>query len=258
MKRKRSFRDLISIALLIFSACHVTGQSPDQSGCETWKLSVGGLTEADRNILRHQGVILRKEWIFADKLIPNCMLRIRMAWYFDKVIQGRVDIPVIRFGWLNANLIDAVVTKVWPAIAFSEAVPSDGSLGSEAWALLRQPWMSSITYGTLLQAELRRRGLSSEAIVTLLDRPARRVQPELVRLVDTSATARSVSLLERVGALILLDILGDGRAIRKLEEISARSLLAAIDRATIQGIVAKISQGDSILWTDLELLVSDR
>ena len=84
-----------------------------------------------------------------------------MAWYFERVIQGKSDEAVVRFGWLNSDLLNKIVSKVWPLIGLSAAIPNDGSFSSESWALLRQPWMDSRTLTSTLRDEIRLRGKSS-------------------------------------------------------------------------------------------------
>jgi hypothetical protein len=258
MTSQRMLFQLCRLAVLcLVGQWQVYAQSSEHA-CETWKSSIADLSERDRTLLARYGAIYRKEWHFSDQIVSDCALRVKMAWYFRRVIQGRIDAAVTRFGWMHSKAIDSVLERVWPLIAYSEALPSDGSFESEAWALLRQPWVSSETYGRVMQREIGERGLSRAAVFSLLERPTQTVRPDLLKLVNRSESGgRALPLAELVAALILLDILEDSAAIDKLKMILEGTIPSEAERAVIRTIVESIGRNEAIRWSDIEPLHSE-
>ena len=250
-------RTTLGAVILWLLAIQATAQEPDgqQGGaCAAWKRSVSKLAAEDQALLGREGVVLREDWIFSPSLIQSCELRFKMAWYFRKVVQGQVDLSVARFGWVNAAAISAVTRHVWPRIGTTSAIRRDGSLTSEAWALLRQPWIESSVLTLVLRDEIRHRGLSSEAVILLLDRPLPEMRADIKKYASKPAPGESVFVA--VAALVVLDILGDSSARAQAEffEQSARSP----DRPVLRRIVTKMSDGHPVLWSDLEPLLEER
>jgi len=155
---------------------------------------------------------------------------------------------------VNAAAISSVASHVWPRIGTTSAVRRDGNLASEAWALLRQPWIQSSVLAQLLREEIRRRGLSSEAVFLLLDRPLPEVRADIRRYADKPAHGESVFVA--VAALIVLDILGDDSARAEAEKLEKTA--RPLDSPVFQTIVNKMSGGRPVLWSDLEPLLEDR
>ena len=151
---------LIALAVMVLSTSlqPLLGETED---CRVWESKIKTLSSRDREALAQNGVIYRGVWIFSSRLIHSCDARQSVAWYFERVIQGKSDEAVVRFGWLNSDLLNKIVSKVWPLIGLSAAIPNDGSFSSESWALLRQPWMDSRTLTSTLRDEIRLRGKSS-------------------------------------------------------------------------------------------------
>ena len=230
----------------------------EQNACLDWELKVKGLSLRDRAALDKYGAIHRGDWLFSSRLIPSCSARHDVARYFERVIQGSRDESVVRFGWLNSDLLNRVVLKVWPLIGRSEVIPNDGSLSSESWALLRQPWMNSKTLTSMLRNEIRLRGLSTELVYTLMDRPLKPLRNDIkVYIRQGQLQQNDISLFTIASAFVLLNILGDAWAIELSTQLELRKGLTTEERGVISILNSKAANGQSILWSDLEPLVTD-
>lgn len=247
----------ISFAIICWSIS-VYPLNGEQRACLDWESKVKGLSFRERSTLDKYGVIHRSDWVFSSRLIPSCSARHDVAQYFERVIKGSRDESVVRFGWLNSDLLNRVVFKVWPLIGRSEAIPNDGSFSSESWALLRQPWMNSRTLILTLRDEIRLRGLSSEVVYTLMDRPQKSLAKDIRAVIRPSKLReKENSLFEVVSASVLLHILGDVRALELIKQLELRNGLSADERAVIAKLHPKATSGEPILWSDLEPLVTE-
>lgn len=256
MMRCRIRNTLMALVLWLL-AFQATAQVPDSQpggACAAWKRSLSKLVAEDQASLVREGVVLREDWIFSPSLIQDCDLRLKVAWYFRKVVQGQVDISVARFGWVNADAISSITRRVWPKIGTTSAVRRDGNLTSEAWALLRQPWIRSHDLALVLKDEIRHRGLSSEMVFLLLDRPLPEMRADIKKYAPKPAPGESVFIA--AGALVLLDILGDDRAQGQLELLEQSA--SSADRRVLRDIVSKMSAGHPVMWSDLEPLLEAR
>lgn len=237
------------------SASPLLGEKND---CLDWESKVKRLSVRDRTALDEYGAIRRSGWVFSSRLIPSCMVRLDVAQYFERLIQGSRDESVVRFGWLNSELLNRVVLKVWPLIGRSEAIPNDGSFSSESWALLRQPWMDSRTLISTLRDEIRFRGLSPEAVYTLMERPLKPLENEIKAYVlQERLPQKEMSIFTIASAFVLLHILGDAQAAKLLSQLELREGLTAEERAVIATLNSKSTTGQPILWLDLEPLVRE-
>lgn len=230
----------------------------EQKDCLDWESKIKGLSFRDRAALDKYGAIHRGDWVFSSRLIPSCRARHDVAQYFKLVIQGSRDESVVRFGWLNSDLLNRVVLKVWPLIGRSEAIPNDGSFSSESWALLRQPWINSKTLTSTLRDEIRLRGLSSEVVYTLMGRPLKPLGNEIRAVIrEGKLQQKEISLFTIASAFVLLHILGDVRAIELFTQLELRNGLSTDERAVIAKLNSKATSGQPILWSDLEPLVTE-
>ncbi len=224
-------------------------------GCNTWESKYNTLSDKDKSLLNKDGVLYRGGWIFSRTMVTNCEQRARVAWYFERVIQGNLDESVVRFGWLNAGELSLIVSRVWPLIGFSPAIPTDGSMSSEAWALLRQPWLETKVLSKTLKREIQSKGLSPEAILTLLNRPIGSLGAVLNHI--SSGDAADVQLLSQVGATVLLEIVEGKKAEHRLKVIESTRSISKVDQAVIARLRQKSAQGQPVLWSDLEPLVKE-
>jgi hypothetical protein len=251
--------NVYSIAFAVICwAISVQQLQGEQKACLDWESKVKGLNFRDRSALDKYGAIHRSDWVFSSRLIPSCSARHDVANYFERVIKGSRDESVVRFGWLHSDLLNRVVLKVWPLIGRSEAVPNDGSFSSESWALLRQPWMNSSTLISTLRYEIRLRGLSSEVVYTLMDRPQKPLANDIRAVIRRSKLQKKESsLFEVASASVLLHIFGDVRAHELFMQLELRNGLSAEERAVIAKLHKKATSGEPILWSDLEPLVTE-
>ncbi|MBE0656857.1 MAG: hypothetical protein IH602_04150 [Bryobacteraceae bacterium] len=215
-------------------------------------MNLSKLTNEDMTVLRREGVVFRGEWFFAPSLIPDCDLRLKMASYFAKVIQGQTDVPVSRFGWLNSSSVASVTEHVWLRIG-SVAIPSDGNFTNEAWALLEQPWIPSKVLTRIVKRELRRGGLSPGAVYLLLLRPLPDLEGDLREL--AVRPKRNEPVFEAASALVLLNILGDKSSLKGIGELV--EIANPLERGAIMEISAKMLDDRPVLWPDLEKLLAD-
>lgn len=118
--------------------------------------------------------------------------------------------------------------------------------------------MSSRTLISTLRDEIRLRGLSSEVVYTLMDRPQKPLANDISAVIRPSKLRKMEnSLFEVISASVLLHILGDVRALELIKRLELRNDLSADERSVIAKLHTKATSGEPILWSDLEPLVTE-
>jgi hypothetical protein len=118
--------------------------------------------------------------------------------------------------------------------------------------------MNSKTLTTTLRDEIRLRGLSSEVVYTLMDRPLKPLGNEIKAYIRQGQLRQNeISLFTLASAFVLLHILGDVRALELFTQLELRKGLTAEERAVITILNSKATSGQPILWSDLEPLVTE-
>jgi len=258
MINNKSGRALVLFSTMFLCTIPMQALSDKLANCSDWEAKVKALNSQEKELLSRSDVIYRGSWIFSRHLLPHCESRQALAWYFKRVIEGRIDESVARFGWLNSETVNMVVAKVWPLIGFSEAVPSDGGFTSEAWALLRQPWMTTRTLTSVLRKEIQSRGLSAEAVFTLLSRPLAPLKPDLLAISSRmNRNSKNTDLFALVGATVLLHTLGEEGASDRFIGLESLTGLNANQRSVIIRLKYKAKNGETILWSDFDRLISE-
>ena len=231
-------------------------QKPREAPCQVWEQILASLSQSEKETLLREGAVRKSGigWILSESLVPDCKRRIEMAAYFARVVGGTTEDnrDDRKFAAENSREIVRVLQYLWPSLGNSKALVlmADGAFDSEKYALLAEPAFEQDVIAPLISNILEKEGIRIELEGLLFSRPMPEVKAALSSQLTLSEGKGDVP--QQIYALVLLHRLGEPTALPKLRDLSKSKNLSTFEKELLVALVAKISRGQGLEFSDIE------
>jgi hypothetical protein len=252
---------ILKVAVLCLAIVSFCTPSASQGGgssdaCERWGTQIANLSSADLLLLQSEGVLNRAgRWYFSSGLLPDCGVRLQMAEYFSRTVNVHQQEGDKQFVKEHQGELGSVLLSTFTLLGTSEAVPNDGDFRDDVWILLRDSQLSGADLAKILRRELEfENGISESMISLLLQQPVKEFEPDLRNALHKQEVDRSGRISDMIFTLAALsrlerDSTATQLALARLEEDPRTT---AVERNVIPKLIAKLSSGKPLEWSDLE------
>ncbi len=235
------------------------------------------LTPQELKLLDQYGAVkgrrLSNFVILGPKLVPDCEIRMHFELFVTKIMhstllrqstgtharvpgadnpQEEMELEEEReFAMRHRALFGRVIRQLFPLIAGSPAIPSDGALRDRKWNLLLEPAIGDDDLAKILSTEMSSGGLAEPASI-LFERPLSSIDPQLKRVLKHP---RFVS--ESLYAIALLSRSSRKDFVPLLTKIEKQKNLTPVQGKVIRILINKLQSGEQVKWRDVEDLNYD-
>jgi hypothetical protein len=208
------------------------------------------VSQANEQLLSKYHILLTTSGLLLDpRLVPDCRTRSSIAALLQRSFVGKLDKADEAFALKHRSEFNQVVLTVWPAIANSPAIPSDGILANEKWTILGDKAVDNDTLNQLVSSDIGVRGLSAEAAYLLL---VRLTPPLYGRVSDVVVSPRS-SITEKLFGIAVISHQNRSLANHELKKLQGKDL-SPVEKAVAARLGARLAAGKLLGWSDVEAL----
>ncbi|MGD0683266.1 MAG: hypothetical protein ABR990_14595 [Terracidiphilus sp.] len=196
--------------------------------------------------------------ILSSRLVPSCETRQMLSLWLTNHLGTPLrptseELREDKFASRHRALLNRVVLKVWPLIAESPAVPNDGALADDKWAILEDPLIEDSVVDKFVSDDLSRGGLWREDAYLLFSRSL----PHAFQLVRPILDNPKARLDAKLYAFALLSDAKQGEPLPSLDMLIKGETLSGGQEQTVEVFKARRSAGQVIEWSDFSGLIGD-
>jgi hypothetical protein len=212
------------------------------------------LSQKDHRLLEKYKVLQTREGlIFDPAVVTGCDARKRISLLIQHSMGSGLTEADKNFAETHRELVNRVVLTIWPLIADSPAVPSDGALRHEKWMILFEPIIYDQTVVKLVSKNIPEKGLWGDAASLLFSRPL----PTLSRLIESRVTNERSTVTEKLYGIAVLSRLGTVQSPTIVQRVVGRAKLTDAQRQTAARLIRKFDSKVPADWSDVQELVED-
>lgn len=242
---------LLIIAGIVVSSFALLGQ--DVTKCNDGSRDLS--TRQQELLLKYGAISASTHFIVSAQLVPDCESRMAVSSFIsDVVLRGGASEQDLQFATNHGDLISSVVLKIWNSIANSPAIPPDGTLRHDRWALLTEQAVSDSVVSDIAIANIQHEGFSADITYLLLDRPLMEVIPAARAVLSK----KSISPTEAIFAIAFLSKVAMGEATESLSDLISHTNLTKQQRRVAGILRGKFVNGTPATWADVEALASEQ
>lgn len=207
------------------------------------------LPEAQEELLSHYKILFYHGLLMiSPELISDCVQRSEASVLLSHAIFGNgLTATDEQFAAKNPKLLSTLVRTVWGAIANSPAVPSDGTLRHDRWAILRNPNVDGSVVAEIALSSIHSGGFGPDVTYLLLCRPL----PELSTTAKEELAAPKAPVTSKIFALAFLSKISVIEAKEASDKLSASSSLTSEQAMVLKQLTNRFGRNEAATWDDI-------
>jgi hypothetical protein len=223
------------------------------SPCEHWTETLSKLSQSQKETLAREKALRVQGlgWILDESLVSDCITRVDMAEYFQRVVSGESEKrPEDRgFAAKHSRQIVEVLGRLWPSVSNSKALVGDGAFGSEIYNLLAEPGLRETDIAPLVEQILTKEGVHHDLAYVLFAHRMPTLRDSFARQLSTAEKERDLS--QQIYLIALLHNMGKSD-LSRLNHLLSNKSVPKKQRDLINALKAKIQHGKMLTFSDVE------
>ncbi len=230
--------------------------------CGETSHQISALTSKQQELLRKYGVVEgngKDKIIISEKLVPDCFTRVHFGRLISRILGTGSAGEEETFAKNHSTLLGRVVRALWPVIAESPAVPNDGALPDEKWALLNEPALSDSDVTAIVSAEIES-GLDGNVAYLLFHRTLPQLNVQIISILDVnskSVKGRLRSTSEKLYAIAILSRKPKPNLLLALWQLEQLESPSPVEQTTIEKMSRKLRSNRAVEWKDMDELAAE-